>query len=117
MSFMKCDRCGHEFKDLDKNKYAKVKGDVVICPACAIWIKRNNKMTHREVFNTYMTIFGLSNDFFMSDNISWFPNGKNSIRVRRRPFEDIVFTYHNDKSWSLETVDMFIDRTSVKKKK
>ena len=115
MPFMTCDRCGHEFMDLDKNKYATVDDDITICPACTIWIRRNEKVTHRELFNTYMAIFGCNNDFFSSDSITWFPNGKNSIRVRRRPFEDLIFTFHSDKSWSLETVDKFIDRTSVKK--
>ena len=40
----------------------------------------------------------------------WFPNGKNSIRVRTHERHDYVFTYHAKYCWSLETIDIYVDR-------
>lgn len=39
----------------------------------------------------------------------WFPNGKDSIRIRVTDGSDLVFTYHNGINWRFETVDSFIN--------
>ncbi len=38
----------------------------------------------------------------------WFPNGKNSIRVRIDGGSDFVFTYNNWTDWCYETVESHI---------
>lgn len=38
----------------------------------------------------------------------WFPNGKDSIRVRLGNRQEFIFTYHGDKDWCLETVNSYI---------
>lgn len=40
----------------------------------------------------------------------WFPNGKNSIRIRFNDDSDYIFTYYGDGVWCFETVDCFIMR-------
>ena len=39
----------------------------------------------------------------------WFPNGKDSIRVRAESGSDFIFTYHDWTNWRFETVDSFIN--------
>ena len=39
----------------------------------------------------------------------WFPNGKNSIRVRRGDNKEFIFTYNNDEDWRLETTSSFLN--------
>ena len=40
----------------------------------------------------------------------WFPNGKNSIRVRLTNKDEFIFTYNKEKEWCYETVDNYIVR-------
>lgn len=47
---------------------------------------------------------------------TWFPNGKNRIRVRLINKYDFIFTYNNNRDWCFETVDSFIARTKGDKK-
>ena len=68
-------------------------------------------MTHRDILLKFRELFSAH----LHDIDVWFPNGKGSVRVRLITKQELVFTYHNEKHWSLETVDMFLERTSVKK--
>lgn len=68
-------------------------------------------MTHRQVYGLFRDIFPNN---YNADTI-YFPNGKNSIRLRGTvglysDKMDYVFTYVDAKRWRLETVDFFIDR-------
>lgn len=38
----------------------------------------------------------------------YFPNGKNSIRVRNAKKEDMIFTFNGKSNWKLESVDSFL---------
>ena len=38
----------------------------------------------------------------------WFPNGRNSIRIRYINKHELIFTYHSDTDWRLETVNEFL---------
>ncbi len=38
----------------------------------------------------------------------WFPNGKNSVRVRVKSGSDFVFTYDDHEDWCFETVESHI---------
>jgi len=44
-----------------------------------------------------------------ADILCWFPNGKNSIRVRMYAHPDLIFTYKSKKKWSVQTVDSWLD--------
>lgn len=45
----------------------------------------------------------------------WFPNGKNSIRLRMKDKREFIFTYHDEAHWQLETLDNFINRLKGEK--
>jgi hypothetical protein len=40
----------------------------------------------------------------------WFPNGKDSVRVRIKSGSDFVFTYHNFYDWCYETLESYIKK-------
>lgn len=61
-------------------------------------------MKHVEIYEKYKTMFP-ELAIHVED---WFPNGKDSIRVRIKIGSDFVFTYHNWNDWCYETVDSFI---------
>lgn len=61
-------------------------------------------MVHREVYFKFKSLFP-SIDALVSE---YFPNGKNSIRVRTKNHCDYVFTYNDADDWRFETVDSFI---------
>ena len=67
-------------------------------------------MTHTNIFKRFRTMFPKLN----YKDVIWFPNGKNSIRLRgiynfdgTRP--DFIFTYRNEMNWRLETVESFLE--------
>lgn len=61
-------------------------------------------MVHSELIKRYQVIFKYS----VQDIDTWFPNGKDSIRIRLLNKEEYVFTYKDEKIWILETVNNFI---------
>lgn len=64
-------------------------------------------MVHNEVFKHFKSLFPT-----ISENAQlWFPNGKNSIRVRQNDGREFVFTYSSQNDWRFETSDYFIKRT------
>ena len=38
----------------------------------------------------------------------WFPNGRNSIRIRDINRHELIFTYCDENNWRLETVNEFL---------
>lgn len=64
-------------------------------------------MVHREVLSQFQTHFPQ----YKKNIDCWFPNGKDRVRVRLRNRTELVFTFHDEKDWRLETVASFIDRT------
>lgn len=64
-------------------------------------------MNHKQVFKHFTNLFPL---IAGSSVLTWFPNGKNSIRVRYVNGEDHVFTYNDSLDWSYETVDCFLKK-------
>lgn len=46
----------------------------------------------------------------------WFPNGKNSIRVRSKVYGEFIFTYKNKKEWKLESVESYLESIKVEVK-
>lgn len=62
-------------------------------------------MSHRDVLNEFEIMFPQ----YSGSMTEWFPNGKNSIRIRRTGYlRDLIFTYNSPLDWRFETVDMFI---------
>lgn len=67
-------------------------------------------MTHNEVWNAFKVAFATAAEVIRC----WFPNGKNSIRVRFYNGQpDLVFTYKNKKTWKIETVDSYLESIKV----
>lgn len=46
----------------------------------------------------------------------YFPNGKNSIRVRQMNGNEFIFTFVNPKTWKFETIDQFLAGMKGEKK-
>lgn len=62
-------------------------------------------MLYKETVNIFNRLFPSDSN----DELSFFPNGKNSIRVRNRGEEDFIFTFYSPNKWKFETIDSFID--------
>ena len=67
------------------------------------------KMGHDKIWNKFKECNGVLEDIVTC----WFPNGKNSIRVRLRESGDLIFTYTSKKKWKLETVDSYLEDRKV----
>ena len=64
-------------------------------------------MRHHIVFK----VFRETLPQFADNAAIWFPNGKNSIRVRETDGSEYVFTLaESEKEWQFETVSNFIRR-------
>ena len=62
-------------------------------------------MTHPEILTIFKQLFPL----FAGGVDEWFPNGKNSIRVRISEVDiDYVFTYNDILDWKFETINCFL---------
>lgn len=66
-------------------------------------------MAHNEVWKAFADLFPMH-----KEKVSmWFPNGKNSIRVRIGTIpahQDLIFTFNSHKEWRFETVELFIKK-------
>lgn len=68
-------------------------------------------MTHRQLYNKFIETF----PHFVNDQIVYFPNGRNSIRIRGitgfSPSNcEVIFTTNpNGSEWRLESLDYYID--------
>ena len=61
-------------------------------------------MAHKEIYKIFKTIFPM----YAEKATEYFPNGKNSIRIRLgEVHQDFVFTFLSKKEWRFETVDIF----------
>ena len=61
-------------------------------------------MKHVEVYEKLKELFPM----YVENSEDWFPNGKDSIRVRIKSGSDFIFTYHNFYDWCYETLESFI---------
>lgn len=61
-------------------------------------------MSQKEVYDKFKRIFPQ----FAENSKMWFPNGKNSIRIRHKNGNDFIFTYNKETDWRFETVEAFI---------
>lgn len=67
-------------------------------------------MNHNELFKKYKEIFQ-AND---ADIDVWFPNGKDSVRVRYKDKREFVFTYSKSDEWCIQTIKEFLKSTRKK---
>lgn len=68
--------------------------------------------THKEIFKWFGLYFP---DYSGNKAKVWFPNGKNSIRVRQLNNQEFVFTFHDHKNWKFETIESFLKEKRVDK--
>lgn len=62
-------------------------------------------MTHKEVYEIFKILFPTQIDSIRDV----FPNGANSIRIRKKDGEDFIFTYHSENDFSLQSLKSFIN--------
>ena len=62
-------------------------------------------MLHTEVFDKFKEISHIKDESIEC----WFPNGRNSVRVRLRSRIELVLTYWSQLNWKLETLNSFVD--------
>lgn len=63
-------------------------------------------MKHSEVFDTFLQLFpGYSG----SEVVEWFPNGYQSIRIRRVDGSEFIFTFQDSDHWVFETLETFLE--------
>lgn len=71
-------------------------------------------MGHSEVMKWFESYFP---DFSGERIDMWFPNGRNSIRIRQKNGQEFIFTYHGQKDWKFETITSFLNGMKEKKSK
>lgn len=62
-------------------------------------------MVHQEVFKLFDLYFP---EYSKEKAEAWFANGKNSIRIRLKNKQELIFTYNGKDDWKLETVKSFL---------
>lgn len=70
-------------------------------------------MVHQKVFEVFDAYFP---NYSGENAEAWFANGKNSIRVRLKNQQELVFTYQGKSGWKLETVKCFLDSKKGEKR-
>lgn len=64
-------------------------------------------MTNKQVFEQFVNMF----QNLSTEKVEiWFPNGKNSIRIRTVSKREFIFTYNGSADWILETTNNFLKR-------
>ena len=61
-------------------------------------------MIHSEVYGHYVECLPDR----AAQTKEYFPNGRNSIRVRQNDGQEFVFTFIESDSWKFETIDEFL---------
>lgn len=70
-------------------------------------------MSHSEVMKWFEYYFP---DYAGERIDVFFPNGRNSIRIRQKNGQEFIFTYHSQKEWKLETITSFLNGIEGRKK-
>ena len=67
-------------------------------------------MAHNNVFTVFKDKFGE----ISSRVTAWFPSGKDCVRIRFADRNELMFTYHSEKDWCLESVNSYISKMKGK---
>lgn len=62
-------------------------------------------MIHSELFKKFAAVFPV----WANDTKEWFPNGKNSIRIRLKTEKEYIFSSENEDAWRFETISSFLN--------
>ena len=68
-------------------------------------------MVHKEVYKWFELYFPEYARYVET----WFPNGKNSVRVRQTNGQEFIFTYDAKDDWKFETRKSFINRLAERR--
>jgi hypothetical protein len=63
-------------------------------------------MVHAQVYDFFRQVLPLEE----KEAKVYFPNGRNSIRIRKRNGQEFIFSYRSQTEWAYETVDLFLAR-------
>ena len=63
-------------------------------------------MAHKDV----LSIFKRNFEELYSRITVWFPCGKDCVRIRFANGDEIMFTYHGEKDWCLESVNSYVSK-------
>lgn len=71
-------------------------------------------MTHNKVFEKGGELLPT---YFAEKVVDvWFPNGRNSVRIRHYNRKEYIFTFNGPDEWSFETVKNFLERKEIELK-
>lgn len=70
-------------------------------------------MVHTEVYRSFKQLLPM----FAEQMVEYFPNGKNSIRVRNANHREYIFTIESPREWRFETIELFIKSMKKNNKK
>ena len=67
-------------------------------------------MIHTQVYGFFQTCLPDQAHLpaFAEKVETYFPNGKNSIRVRQKDGKEFIFSFNGEKTWRFETIDQFL---------
>ena len=66
-------------------------------------------MTHDKIYEK----FKLKLMLIDSEIDCWYPNGKNSIRIRSYMYGEMIFTYQSKDVWKIESVESYLNSIKV----
>lgn len=67
-------------------------------------------MNHKSIYEA----FKVKLPKYADAVVTWFPNGKGSVRVRLIDNKEYVFSFNSDKDWIFETADSHLKRMKKK---
>lgn len=62
-------------------------------------------MSHGDVYKWFELYFP---DYAGDKVDTWFPNGKNGIRIRQKNHQEFIFTFNGKDDWKFETLNSFL---------
>lgn len=66
-------------------------------------------LSHVQIFNIFEKLFGI----VMNEGYEFFPNGGNSIRIRRKDKVEYIFSYESEDCWAIEPIPVYIERMAT----
>lgn len=61
------------------------------------------KMKHKDVHEMFTRLFPM----YSAGKYTWYPSGRNTIRIKIIENIEFIFTYYTNKCWSFETLPMY----------